>query len=253
MRRVWEVELLKREEISASLDGKREEINGSLDGKTAYILPIASSEVLGGVQPIQKTEEMNQQVGVDEKGRLWFAKPDVEGSTVIKPFPNNIIEKYHISGTDVFQLEDKVNYIWDMTLTGDSGVLVAIADDGTIKSIATLEQTLYYVQIEANLITIKTDNVWYMISTVDKTTAENIIVDIQYNKKYLDTTLNKEYIPIKDYDPTTKKYVDDAIRTVDVSDAVFITIEDIDEICNNIVESELPESDIDELLNMLKG
>lgn len=242
MSKVWEVELLKREEISASFDGK-----------TAYILPIASSEVLGGVQPIQKTKEMNQQVGVDEKGRLWFAKSDVEGFTAIKPFPNNIIEKYHISGTDVFQLEDKVNYIWDMTVTGDSGVLVAIADDGTIKSIASLEQTLYYVQIEANLITIKTDNVWYMISTVDKTTAENIIVDIQYNKKYLDTTLNKEYIPIKDYDPTTKKYVDDAIRTVDVSDAVFITIEDIDEICNNIVESELPESDIDELLNMLKG
>ena len=38
MKNVWEVELLKREEISASLDGK-----------TAYILPIASSEVLGGV------------------------------------------------------------------------------------------------------------------------------------------------------------------------------------------------------------
>lgn len=248
MRKVWEVELTKREEI-----------NASFDGKTAYILPIASSEVLGGVQPIQKTEEMNQQVGVDEKGRLWVAKSDVDvdvdvvGFTAIKPFPNNVIEKYHISGTDVFQLEDKVNYIWDMTVTGDSGVLVAIADDGTIKPIATLEQTLYYVQIEANLITIKTDNVWYMISTVDKTTAENIIVDIQYNKKYLDTTLNKEYIPIKDYDPTTKKYVDDAVKTVDVSDAVFITIEDIDEICNNIVESELPESDIDELLNMLKG
>ena len=37
----------------------------------AYTLPIASSTVLGGVQPVSKTDEMTQSVGVDEAGGLW--------------------------------------------------------------------------------------------------------------------------------------------------------------------------------------
>lgn len=97
MKNVWEVELLKREEISASLDGK-----------IPYILPIASSEVLGGVQPIQKTEEMNQQVGVDEKGRLWFAKPDVEGFVSFQ-------ENQELSDSQKVQARDNINaegYDW---------------------------------------------------------------------------------------------------------------------------------------------
>lgn len=36
-----------------------------------YILPIASSTVLGGVKPVSKTDAMTQSVGVDEAGALW--------------------------------------------------------------------------------------------------------------------------------------------------------------------------------------
>ena len=36
-----------------------------------YTLPVASSTVLGGVQPVSKTDEMTQSVGVDEAGGLW--------------------------------------------------------------------------------------------------------------------------------------------------------------------------------------
>lgn len=38
-----------------------------------YILPIASSAQLGGVQPAAKTDSMTQEVGVDEAGGLWTA------------------------------------------------------------------------------------------------------------------------------------------------------------------------------------
>lgn len=38
-----------------------------------YTLPIASSTVLGGVQPVAKTEAMTQSVGVDANGGLWTA------------------------------------------------------------------------------------------------------------------------------------------------------------------------------------
>lgn len=36
-----------------------------------YTLPIASYTVLGGVQPVAKTDAMTQSVGVDENGALW--------------------------------------------------------------------------------------------------------------------------------------------------------------------------------------
>lgn len=36
-----------------------------------YTLPIASPTVLGGVQPVAKTSDMTQSVGVDETGALW--------------------------------------------------------------------------------------------------------------------------------------------------------------------------------------
>lgn len=43
------------------------------DPGAAYTLPIASSTQLGGVQPSTKTDEMTQEVGVDETGALWTA------------------------------------------------------------------------------------------------------------------------------------------------------------------------------------
>ena len=42
-------------------------------GGASYTLPIASSAVLGGVQPAAKTADMTQAVGVDEAGALWTA------------------------------------------------------------------------------------------------------------------------------------------------------------------------------------
>lgn len=47
----------------------------------AYSLPIASSTVLGGVNPVAKTEVMTKSVGVDEAGALW-TEPGSAGSAV---------------------------------------------------------------------------------------------------------------------------------------------------------------------------
>ena len=46
----------------------------------AYTLPIASSTVLGGVQPVAKTDAMTQSVGVDATGGLWTAEAIGGGS-----------------------------------------------------------------------------------------------------------------------------------------------------------------------------
>lgn len=47
----------------------------------AYSLPIASSTVLGGVNPVAKTEAMTKSVGVDGAGALW-TEPGSAGSAV---------------------------------------------------------------------------------------------------------------------------------------------------------------------------
>ena len=43
------------------------------DPGDTYTLPVASAAALGGVQPSAKTDDMTQEVGVDEAGALWTA------------------------------------------------------------------------------------------------------------------------------------------------------------------------------------
>lgn len=47
------------------------------DGGSAYTLPVATSEILGGVKPVAKTDEMTQKIGVDADGAL-YTKPGAD-------------------------------------------------------------------------------------------------------------------------------------------------------------------------------
>ena len=62
----------------------------------AYTLPIASPTVLGGVQPVAKTDAMTQSVGVDESGALWtsIAYPVVETTDAAKELSPNTYYKW---------------------------------------------------------------------------------------------------------------------------------------------------------------
>ena len=58
--------------VTAEYDGSSEvRVEIPAGGSGGYTLPIASATQLGGVQPVAKTDEMTQSVGVDEAGRLW--------------------------------------------------------------------------------------------------------------------------------------------------------------------------------------
>ena len=135
---------------------------------------------------------------------------------------------------------------------------VYVCEDSTEKSIVNLSATgiCYALHTYVNGLRMATTlwlpNATYLVDLGDSSTADNVVVTGSQPSEYLPVTNRIAYTPTGDYHPATKKYVDDAIKTVDVSEAVFITVEDIDEICGNIVEAELPESDIDELLGMLK-
>ena len=55
------------------------------DPGATYTLPIASSTVLGGVQPVAKTDDMTQSVGVDEAGALFTAAGSGGGGETATP------------------------------------------------------------------------------------------------------------------------------------------------------------------------
>lgn len=66
MKTPWEIEMIPRK------DKWEVKMTASAGGRN-YILPVASSQVLGGVRPEDKTEDMNLPVGVDAEGRLWVS------------------------------------------------------------------------------------------------------------------------------------------------------------------------------------
>lgn len=66
-----------------------------------YTLPIASSTVLGGVQPVAKTDAMTQSVGVDEAGALWVAEASGGGSGGSSTFLRDIELTESVSAIDL--------------------------------------------------------------------------------------------------------------------------------------------------------
>lgn len=48
-----------------------------------YTLPVANSNTLGGVKPVAKTDDMTQQVGVDENGKLYTSPGSGGGSGAV--------------------------------------------------------------------------------------------------------------------------------------------------------------------------
>ena len=55
----------------SNFSGSYNDLTGKPTIPEAYTLPIASPTLLGGVQPVAKTDAMTQSVGVDEFGALW--------------------------------------------------------------------------------------------------------------------------------------------------------------------------------------
>lgn len=60
------------------------EEKNKLSGLTNYTLPIASSDSLGGVKAVAKTEEMDEEVGIDNNGKLYSKGTTVEGNVTLE-------------------------------------------------------------------------------------------------------------------------------------------------------------------------
>ena len=96
-----------------------------------YQIPIASSTVLGGVKPADKTDDMTQSVGVDAAGGLWTA-PGGGGAEPVLVYSHTCDGTY-VSVTDDLPLEDNKIYATFMFLptgTADAYFYCRIGSSG---------------------------------------------------------------------------------------------------------------------------
>jgi hypothetical protein len=71
-----------------------------------YELPVAAADTLGGVQPMAKTEDMTQPVGVDEYGALWSVGSDGGASEWKLLGEVTITEEVSVVAFSKFQVDD---------------------------------------------------------------------------------------------------------------------------------------------------
>ena len=93
---------------------------------SAYTLPVATPETLGGVQPAAKTEDMTQSVGVDKDGGLWTVPRGNGGSSEKEMLLINYTVAEPVSMVDIPITEEMRTAIanatcirWRLTLSGD--------------------------------------------------------------------------------------------------------------------------------------
>ena len=93
-----------------------------------YTLPIASPTVLGGVQPVAKTDEMTQTVGVDAAGALWTKAGSGESSdeafkliidTTLTEDVSGLIISEDING-DPFSLKELILFVVQPPIVGQT-------------------------------------------------------------------------------------------------------------------------------------
>lgn len=71
-----------------------------------YTLPTASENQLGGVKPLNKTEEMTQAVGVDEEGRLYTKCKDITVDSELSEESSNSVQN-QVVAKEVKSLKEK--------------------------------------------------------------------------------------------------------------------------------------------------
>ncbi len=165
---------------------------------------------------------------VDNKGQVLSVNADGEQAWVtpsVKHAPYYDTLESGISGlfykVNMEELEKLTIYAVpdEIKEKTPSVYLIILCDDGSEKPITMVSKNnLFYINNSGNLIylTIVDSNFTYTIDIADKSTKNNVIVTTSYNTKYLGINNTREYVPANNYNPATKKYVDDSIQNLEI-------------------------------------
>lgn len=162
------------------------------------------------------------EVEVDLTG--YATEEFVNANLTIKPLPIKEKKLYSTSSryyVDLEELESITPYGLGEIPEEEKGLLGLIcfciyAEDGTRKQIAMLQKNTVVSffrngDFEYSLLPIMPVgiNAEYVINVTDKTTANNITFTTIRNRDFLGINNNQAFTPENDYQPATKKYVDD--------------------------------------------
>lgn len=129
--------------IRSAIKELKDNQGNSGDG-SSYTLPIATSTKLGGVKPVNKTDEMTQEVGVDVEGKL-YTNPSTNGTgsttteditTAESTFSASVIDLQKIASGSYKGNHNTVMFIAtsDTTLTVGSDNLLGNAESKAVNS-----------------------------------------------------------------------------------------------------------------------
>ena len=138
---------------------------------------------------------------------------------IIKELP--ILEETYVDTADKLTLvvnidELESNILYKASYDPHKIVIVKyilVCSDGSKKTVIAADNAFNIVQITRDdtqgFISLVFDNVVYKVNYGDKSTADVVTVEKLQNQKYLGINNSTEFIPTSDYQPVTKKYVDD--------------------------------------------
>lgn len=162
-----------RENIGAGTSSFSGSYNDLADKPTipeGYTLPVATSDVLGGVKPAAKTDAMTSAVGVDADGKLWSAAGGGEWETIteitLTEAVNNVVINKDSNGNDFALKRVKVECVIQCN-TEDTFTSIKTRLNGfTSSSNATLSgtQPVRYYSFYAELIPGSGALAWHNVS-----------------------------------------------------------------------------------------
>ena len=131
---------------------------------------------------------------------------------------NDTNTKYFINVED---LEEYVRYcvVKPADIKNLMTIPFVLCNDGTEKNITSLTGGAkeFYVYKSGTKIILKLDNSRITVDIADKSTKDNVVIESTYLTDYLATSNSFEFTPTSDYNPATKKYVDDSVGNIDLS------------------------------------
>lgn len=187
----------------------------------SYTLPVATSETLGGVKPVSKTDIMTQEVGVDSEGKLYTEPTTSSGGSGDGFIADGSITTEKI--VDGAVTPEKTAF-FDIVKSGTS-VLKTLPDGSKSKLVdstyynvgARYGQNVFHVNLKAG-------KKYMIVQNETANTANYAMAKFNGSKPSADYTTDMLWLPLTDSDGNlTGEYSDAVITQLDTSQPSSIT------------------------------
>lgn len=188
-------------------------------------------DALAGTAVLHTEQSLSDEQREQARKNIGAADSD---DCLVKALPVYKTDAYNRIYVNLEELETRIFYTTPLEYTGRTVRFTIVCEDGTEKVVwgGSLDNLVHVSVINnSNVHFIQLfpsgKNTAYHVTLTDKSTADAVKVTQQSNKAYLNINNTIEYMPRSDYNPATKKYVDDAVALkADKFDPIEVLIEE---------------------------